>query len=64
VTFAGTINGSTIQTVTGIGVDPKGNILFGGYSTSTDLPIIGGPGKPSDSGVPSSFVGRIAPSAK
>jgi hypothetical protein len=62
--FAGTINGASADTVTGLAVDPKGNLLFVGSSNSSNLPVIDGTLKLSEVGIPAGFVGRIAPTVQ
>ena len=61
---SGTINGSNLDTITGLARDPNGNLLFGGTSNSSNLPVLNGEAKLSTTAIPAGFVGRITPSAQ
>ena len=61
---SGTFPGSLPDVISGLAKDKQGNLLFAGYSRSTNLPVIDGSTKASPAGSYTGFVGRIAPSGQ
>ena len=61
---SGTFPGTYPDIISGIALDSQGNLLFGGYSRSTNLPVLDGTAKLSPAGSYTGFVGRVAPSGQ
>ncbi len=59
--FSTTFGGSQSDIITGVATDAAGRVFAGGYSNSTDLPVILGAAKPNGLGLLSGLILQIAP---
>lgn len=60
ITLSTLFGGVSTDALTGLGLDAAGNILAAGYTTSNDLPVTNGAGKPGAAGLRSGFVVRFS----